>query len=72
MTDDDIPDRSDEGKSGHDPMTDDQRINLDTLSDQMGEPTPGEHLTRAEAAEKIAELREEAGYDTTTDDQDEP
>lgn len=62
----------DEWETGGDPMTDAQRAYLDTLSAQTGEPTPDEHLTKAEAARKIEELREEAGYDKSTDDQDEP
>jgi hypothetical protein len=69
---DDVNNHPEEWKSGSEPMTDAQRIYLDTLSDQTGEPTPGEHLTKSEATRKIEELREEAGYDTSTDDLDEP
>lgn len=54
------------------PMTDEQRIRLDTLADEAGEPTPEDRLSEAEAAKVIEELREEAGYDTSTDDLDEP
>lgn len=69
---DDLKDQPDQWATGGDPMTDAQRAYLDTLSDQTGEPTPSDHLDKAEAAKKIEELREEAGYDKNTDDQDEP
>ncbi len=73
MTDnDDSTDQSKQDESGHDPATDSQRIYLDTLSNQTGEPTPDDHLSKDEATRKIEELREEAGYDTSTDDIDEP
>lgn len=69
---DDPQDQAIQGKSGDGPMTDVQRVQLDNLSERTGEPTPDEHLSKAEAARKIEELREEAGYDTSTDDLDEP
>jgi hypothetical protein len=72
MTDDDATDLTEQAENARDPMTDSQRIYLDTLSDQVGEPTPDDHLSKAEATRKIEELREEAGYDTSTDDLDEP
>lgn len=53
--------------SGNEPMTEAQRIELEMLSNQTGEPTPDERLTRAEASEKIEELRKEAGLE---DDED--
>jgi DUF3072 family protein len=48
-------------KSGNDPITDAQQVYLDTLSAEAGEPTPREDLTKAEASEKIDELRAETG-----------
>lgn len=56
--------------SGNEPMTEAQRIELELLSNQTGEPTSDERLTKAEASEKIEELREEAGIDDTDDDTD--
>lgn len=56
--------------SGNEPMTEAQRIELEMLSNQTGEPTFDEHLTKAEASEKIEELREEAGIDDEEDDTD--
>lgn len=76
MTDDDVqqqpPEEPDSWTTASDPATDAQRAYLDTLAGQTGEPTPGDHLSKAEASKKIEELREEAGYDTSTDDLDEP
>lgn len=72
VADDDMTDHTDESGAKNDPMTDAQKIYLDTLSDQTGEPSADEHLSKDEAALKIEELRQEAGYDTSTDDQDEP
>lgn len=48
-------------KSGDDPMTDAQKVYLDTLSQQTGEPAPPDDLNKAEASEKIEQLRDEAG-----------
>lgn len=53
--------------SGNEPMTEAQRIELEMLANQTGEPTSDERLTRAEASEKIEQLREEAGLE---DDED--
>jgi hypothetical protein len=60
--------------ASRDPMTEAQRIKLERLSDQTGEPASDDHLSKAEADQKIAELLEEAGNydDKNTDDQDEP
>lgn len=59
------------GNSSDDgPMTDDQRISLDILAGQTGEPTPANDLTRAEAEEQISALRHEAGLDPGTADID--
>jgi hypothetical protein len=57
-------------KTGNEPMTDAQRVELEILSNQTGEPMPDEHLTKAEASEKIEELRQEAGIDDQDDDTD--
>jgi hypothetical protein len=54
-------------QTGHDPMTDAQRILLENLSNQAGEPSPEEHLTKAEASELIEQLRRAVG-DTDADD----
>lgn len=65
MVDDDNLQRDPEDwKTGDDPMTDAQRVYMDTLASQTGEPTPDDHLTKAEAAEKIEDLRDKAGLDT--------
>lgn len=56
--------------SGQEPMTEAQQIELEMLSNQTGEPTPDEHLTKAEASEKIEELRQEAGINLEDDDTD--
>lgn len=72
MADDNSTKAEPDQLESEDRMSDAQRISLDTLFDEAGEPTPDDHLSREEAAQKIAELREEAGYDTSTDDQDEP
>ena len=72
MQDDDTTQINDAAATDASPMSDVQRVQLDTLSAATGEPTPGEHLSEAEAARTIQELRDEAGYDTSMDDQDEP
>lgn len=56
--------------SGNEPMSEAQRIELEMLSNQTGEPTSDEHLTKAEASEKIEELRHEAGIDDSDDETD--
>lgn len=72
MTDDDTkPQRDPEGwKTGDDPMTEAQRVYLENLANQTGEPTPDEQLSKAEASEKIGELRKEAGIDADDTDGD--
>jgi hypothetical protein len=59
---------------GHEPMTDAQRVELELLSRQTGEPTPGDDLNRGEASEMIEELRrqvdEESGTGVKEDDTD--
>ena len=50
----------DEWKTGDEPMTGAQASYLKTLSDEAGEPFPGE-LTKAEASKKIDELQEKTG-----------
>lgn len=59
------PREPDDWKSGDDPMTDAQRVYLDTLAGQAGEPTPSDDLTKAEASEEIDQLRDEADMDGT-------
>lgn len=56
--------------SGREHMSEAQRIELEMLSNQTGEPTFDENLTKAEASEKIEELREEAGVDDADNDTD--
>lgn len=59
---------------GHEPMTDAQRVELELLSRQTGEPAPGDGLTRAEASEQIETLRqladEESDMGVKEDDTD--
>jgi hypothetical protein len=61
-------------ETGNEHMTDAQRVELELLSRQVGEPTPSEGLTRAEASEKIEELRlqvdEESNMGFSKDDTD--
>lgn len=50
--------------SGADPMTGAQASYLKTLSEQAHRPDPSDaELTKAEASEKIDELRKDAGVD---------
>ena len=53
----------DDWKTGDDPMTDAQRVYMDTLAGQAGEPSPDEDLSKAEASKTIEELREKTGLD---------
>lgn len=46
----------------NDPMTDEQRDQLETLSRKTGEEISG-HMTRAEADAKIQELSSESGLE---------
>ncbi|MET0980092.1 MAG: DUF3072 domain-containing protein [Candidatus Saccharimonadales bacterium] len=57
-------------QTGHDPMTDAQRILLESLSNQAGEPSPDERLTKAEASELIERLRRDVGEYNDEDDTD--
>lgn len=57
------PTQPDEWKSGDDPMTDAQRVYLDTLARQAGEPAPDDDMSKATASEAIDELREKADLD---------
>lgn len=68
MIDDQLTSDSDEWSSVREPMTQDQRVYLDTLAQQTGEPTPGDNLTKDEADLKIAELSKEAGVELDNDD----
>ncbi len=56
-----VPDPS-TWRTGDKPPTRRQRAYLETLSREAGEPLPDD-LTKAEASEKIDELREETGRD---------
>jgi hypothetical protein len=56
--------------SGREHMTDAQRVTLEILSSQTGEHMPSELLTKAEASEKIEELRLKAGVNDDEDDTD--
>ena len=47
--------------TGDEPSTGPQRSYLSTLAQQNGEEVDAERLTKAEASEKIDELRDEAG-----------
>src|SRR3954452_22708418 len=49
-------------RTGDEPPTHRQRAYLETLAQEAGEPLPDE-LTKAEAWQKIDELREDAGRD---------
>jgi hypothetical protein len=57
----DVPDPSTWG-TGDEPPTQRQRAYLETLAQEAGEQLPAD-LTKAEASEKIDELREETGRD---------
>lgn len=57
-------------QTGHDPMTDAQRILLENLSNQAGEPSPDDRLTKAEASELIERLRRDVGESDEEDDTD--
>src|SRR4051795_12525675 len=50
--------------TGDEPMTGAQESYLDTLAREAGEPVEGE-LSKAEASEKIDELRHKTGRDET-------
>ncbi|MDN5275516.1 MAG: hypothetical protein JWN33_165 [Candidatus Saccharibacteria bacterium] len=58
---------SDEWKTTEDPITDAQRVYLQTLSDQAGEPVPDYSMTRAEATTRIEELRKRTGIVSSQD-----
>jgi hypothetical protein len=47
--------------TGDDPVTGPQQSYLSTLAQQAGEQVDTEHLTKAEASEKIDELRQKVG-----------
>lgn len=49
--------------SGDDPMTGAQASYLATLSEEAGEPLPPDGLTKAEASQRIDELKEKLGRD---------
>jgi Protein of unknown function (DUF3072) len=58
---DDVPDPS-TWRTGGEPPTHRQQAYLETLADEAGEELP-EGLTKAEASEKIDELRDKTGRD---------
>jgi uncharacterized protein YidB (DUF937 family) len=49
--------------TGDEPMTGAQQSYLETLGRQAGHPVDAEDLSKAEASEKIDELRQETGLD---------
>ncbi len=57
----DVPDPS-TWRTGDEPPTDRQQAYLETLAREAGEPLP-DGLTKAQASEKIDELRERTGRD---------
>jgi hypothetical protein len=57
-------------QTGSDPMTDAQRIELEVLSNQASEPFTDGPLTKAEASEKIEDLRKKVGVNDEADDTD--
>jgi len=57
-------------KTGGEPMTDAQRIELEHLANEVGDPSPDEYLTKAEASEQIEQLRHEAGHTQEDDETD--
>ena len=56
-----------EWASGDEPMTDAQASYLETLSRQAGEEVGETDLTKAEASEKIDDLRQKAGLENADD-----
>ena len=54
--------------TGDEPMTGAQASYLETLARQAGEEPADEDLTKAEASERIDELRDRAGLGTDDDD----
>lgn len=56
--------------SGREHMSEAQRIELEQLSNQTGEPMADEYLSKAEASEKIKELSHEAGISLDDDQTD--
>lgn len=57
---DDLQRDLDNWDTGDEPMTSAQRLYLETLTAQAGEPSPDENLTKAEATRMIEALRTEA------------
>lgn len=55
--------------SGDEPMTGAQASYLETLSRQAGEEPPATELTKAEASQKIDELRQKAGLERRSGDE---
>lgn len=49
--------------SGDDPMTGAQKSYLTTLAEQAGEALPTDHLSKAEASEKIDALKAKLEFD---------
>lgn len=56
------------GEQVDEPMTEAQRVYLESLANQTGEPSPDEHLSKSAASEQIERLRREAGI--TQNDED--
>jgi hypothetical protein len=61
LSDSEVPDPS-TWRTGDEPPTSRQRAYLETLAQEAGERLPDD-LTKAEASEKIDELRQETGRD---------
>jgi hypothetical protein len=63
MTDDSNTPSQDlkEWESGNEPATDAQLIHAEALAAEAGEPMPDETISKAEAAEKIEELKSKVG-----------
>ena len=59
---DDVQKSPQDWKTGDDPATPAQQSHLESLAQQTGEKVP-EDLSKAEASEKIDELRNKAGLD---------
>jgi|GEM_PF-2047018 len=63
MADDTLQRDPDDWKTGDDPMTPAQKVYAETLTQQAGEPPFPDNLTKAEAAERIEDLRKKLGLE---------
>lgn len=62
-TDDAVRKDTEDWKTADDPMTPAQKSHLESLAQQLGEEVRTENLSKAEASEKIDELRDKADLD---------